>query len=283
MAFTAYIFKDDFNKLAAEEASLCHSQKGGSLFGQYTVDGNPVVYFVVYLTFSQYERDKIGKDLYDKFRICQIGEWRPAPSHGGYDFHEMKAREDLCRRAGFPARFLVLDVSRAHIVPFFFERQTPKGSGNLEILLGNSPFDKKDTFLAANYNNQQQYSQQAGAVVQVAARSVPLFQEAITTKSQWYASDKGSMYLQKVLEDLKKIAQGGNVAMSRDTRTQDITMSFNDFTSRRRKWEVRFPFDFPGGGALLIENPGTPREKEYKQVGSDKASIVVNNIKKYIV
>ncbi|KAL9971588.1 hypothetical protein ACROYT_G017768 [Oculina patagonica] len=286
MVFTAYIFQEDFDRLTKRELShASQSQKGGSLFGQWTSTGNPVVHFAMSFSASKFNRDQMGKDLYDAFKICYIGEWRPVHSHGGNDSHEMNARGNLWG-PGAPARFLVLDVSRASIVPFLFDRQTPKGTGNLERLPGENPFNKRDVFRPSqstvNYNNPQRYGQQSGAVVhrQVAGPSrAPQYQEAVTTKPQWYASDEGSKKLQKVHDDFKKIARGGHVEMSRDSRSQDISMSFTDIHNQR-EWEVKFPPSFPYGGAVLIEKPGprTSSPAEYKQGPSEKASTAVTKM-----
>jgi len=88
------------------------------------------------------------------------------------------------------------------------------------------------------------------------------FQKAITTDTQWYSDDEGNKKLQSVLEGVKEIAVG-NVDMSRDTRSQDISLSFVD-KYRRTKWEIRFPANFSVVGGLLIENPGTGQGKKQK-------------------
>ena len=67
--------------------------------------------------------------------------------------------------------------------------------------------------------------------------------------------------------------------ISRDTRTENISLSFTD--KRRGKWEVQFPPNFPTGGATLIEKQGTAGEQKHQLGGSHLASIVVNDIKKY--
>ena len=278
---TAYIFEEDFVRLTTQEfLHASRQQRGGSLFGQWTSTGNPVIHRAMFFSASQSERDKMGKDLYDMFRICHIGEWRPAPSHGGNDYHEMNARGDLWR-TGFPARFLVLDVSRGDIVPFLFEGQTPKGRGRLERLPGKNPFNQTELLErrpepARNPPRVQPtyVGQSTWASAQPAASQT---QEAVTSGVQWYSSDEGNEKLKKVHQEFKEIAFGGKVDMSRDTATQNISLSFTD-SRCRKKWEVQFPARFPTVGALLIENPGTRFKREERQGTNDKASKAVKNI-----
>ncbi len=280
MASAVYIFNDDYVRLTTQEFShASHLQKGGSLFGQWTSTGNPVVHFAMPYSASEFDRNKMGRDLYDAFKICYIGEWRPVRS----DSREIISRREITKHEDAPARFLVLNVSKAAIVPFLFDHHTPKRIENLERLPGENPFNKRDVFRptqsTTNYNNPQRYGQQSGAVVhrQAGPSQAPQYQEAITTKPQWYASDKGSEKLQKVLDDFKKIARWGHVEMSRDSRSQDISMSFTDIY-HQREWEVKFPPSFPSvDGAVLIEKPG-PRNSsltEYRQGPSEKASTAV--------
>ena len=282
MAFTAYIFQEDFIRLTTREViHTSQSQKGGSLFGQWTSTGNPVIHFAVSYSASDLDRHKMGKDLYDCFRICYIGEWRPVATRQVGD--EMKARWEL-RRADAPARFLVLDVSRADITPFLFESQVPKGKGTLEKLSGKNPFNKTGLFErqepTRNYNPQRHTDQSAAAAQSWApARPLPQVQpqEANTRSLQWYSSDEGNEKLKKVLENFREIALYGKVDMSRDTTSQDISLSFTD-NRYRRMWEVKFPAMFPNIGALLIENPGMSTQRSQRQASSDKASKAVKNI-----
>jgi len=106
------------------------------------------------------------------------------------------------------------------------------------------------------------------------------FQEAVTTHTQWYSGDEGNTKLQSVLKDLMEIVLG-NVDMSRDTRSQDISLSFVD-RFRRTKWEIMFPAKFPVVGALLIQNPGTGKEKKQRRKSSENASKAVKNMVSYI-
>ena len=279
---TAYIFEEDFSRLTTREvlhAYVGQQLKGGSLFGQWTSTGNPVVHFAMPFSATQSERDQMGYDLYDKFRICYIGEWRPLRAHGGNDCHEMTAR-------GAPTRFLVLDVSKEGIVPFLFDNQASKGKGYLERLPGKNPFNKNGLFERSvpegNYNPQRyRYPVQSAAAGQSgyppARSAAPQPQEAVTNDVQWYSSDEGNEKLKKVLQDFTEIAFGGKVDMSRDTATQNISLSFTD-SRCRKKWEVQFPAMFPTVGALLIENPGTPYKRPIRLAPNDKASKAVKNI-----
>lgn len=281
MAFTAYIFQEDYDRLTRQELShASQQQKGGSLFGQWTSTGNPVIHRAMSYGHSQASRDAAAKELREGFQVCYIGEWRPVEAHNYTGMQAREVRERLLGREA-PARFLVLDVSRADIVPFLLNRQTAQ-QGRLEKLPGKNPFNKRevleDPIPRRDYDNPSRYPLAAGqpsSSYQVPRASQ--FQEAITTVPQWYSGDEGNKKLQKVLEDLKEVAVG-NVDMSRDTRSQDISLSFVDKSSFRTKWEIRFPARFPAVGALLIENPGTHKENQRRQGSSDKASKAVKNI-----
>ena len=106
------------------------------------------------------------------------------------------------------------------------------------------------------------------------------FQKAVTADTQWYSGDEGNKELQSLLEDLKYIAVG-NVNMSRDTKSQDISLSFVH-KYRRTKWEIRFPAKFPVVGVPLLENPGTGQEKKQRRKSSEDASKAVKNMVSYI-
>jgi len=281
MAFTAYIFQEDFDRLTTQELPhASRQQRGGSLFGQWTSTGNPVIHRALSFSHSQGDRDVVAKSLYEGFRVCPIGEWRPvqAQTHG---MQEREARERLIRGREPPTRFLVLDVSTTEIVPFLLNRQTAQHErGWLEKLPGKNPFNKRESFEEPVPRRDFDYP-----VVRYPAGQPNLphqatraahFQEAITADVQWYSGERGNEKLQKVVEEVKEIALG-NVDMSRDTKTQDITLSFRD-KRREKQWEIRFPSRFPGVGALLIENPGTRQEKPQRQASSDKASKAVKNM-----
>jgi len=274
MVFTAYIFQEDYERLTTLEfAHARQNQKGGSLFGQWTSTGNPVIHRVMTFAHSQASRDAHAKELYEGFRVCYIGEWRPVLGSIGLDRQARDERE-LLRGPDAPARFLVLDVSRAGIVPFLsVDRQTAQQeNGTLERLPGKNPFNKRESAgdpmpLRRDYRYPSQHA--------FAARA-PQFQEAFIPEEQWYSGDEGGQKLQKVLKDIKEIAVG-DVDMSRDTKTHDISLSFID-KRKGNKWEIRFPQSFPTVGAVLIKNPGTSQEKQQRQSTSDRASKAVKNM-----
>lgn len=274
MAFTAYIFQEDYDRLTTlEVAHARQNQKGGSLFGQWTSTGNPVVHRVMSFGRSQASRDGDAKELYEGFRVCYIGEWRPVLGPTSTDRQAREERE-LLRGPDAPARFLVLDVSRTDIVPFLsVNRQTAQQEkGRLEKLPGKNPFNKRESSedrmpLRRDYGYLSQHA--------FAARA-PQFQEAFIPKEQWYSGDEGRQMLQKVLKDIKEIALG-DVDMSRDTKTHDISLSFID-KRKRNKWQIRFPQAFPTEGAFLIKNPGTHQQKQKLQGTSDKAPRAVMNM-----
>ena len=278
---TAYIFEEDFVRLTRQELPHCTSGKGGSLFGQWTSTGNPVVHLAMSYSSSTSSRDDMARNLYEKFRVCYIGEWRPVRTQVGNADSE---RKDLCRRGEAPERFLVLDVSRADIAPFLFERQIPKGMGSLEKLPGKNPFNQSVNVRqpprqpARSYNNPPpQYSYPTPAAAAGPSwgqgRPAPQFQEeAATTVFQWYsAGDDGSEKLRKVLEDFQNVAQRKQVDLSRDKISQNLSMSFID-ERYGKNWEVKFPPNFPKEGALLTKNPGKTYREELRQPTSDMAS-----------
>ena len=276
MAFTAYIFQEDYDRLTGKEVThASQQQKGGSLFGQWTSTGNPVIHRAMSIfSRSQGDRDAVAKSLYEGFRVCHIGEWRPVQAHT-YDMQGREERERLIRGREPPTRFLVLDVSRTDIVPYLLNRQTAQHErGRLEKLPGENPFNKTESFEAMPRRHYSYAARQANLPHQVPRAAQ--FQEAITANVQWYSGDEGNRKLQKVVEDLNEIALG-NVVMSRDTQTQDISLSFTD-KRRGKKWEIKFPASFPSVGALLIVNPGTRQEHQQRQATSDKASKAVKNM-----
>lgn len=280
MAFTAYIFQEDYDRLTKQEIThASQQQRGGSLFGQWTSTGNPVIHRVMSFSHSQSSRDAAARELYDGFRVCYIGEWRPvqASSH-----NDMQARERLRGREPL-ARFLVLDVSRTDIVPFLLNRQTAQQErGRLEKLPGKNPFNKRESFQErmprSDYHDplRYQWAQEGQPKLSHQVPGASQFQEAITTVPQWYSADEGSKNFQKVLQGIKEIAMG-DVDITRDTRSQDISLSFVE-KAYRKKWEIKFPADFPAAGAVLIENPGPYEPKGQPQRGCDKVSQAVKNI-----
>ena len=67
---------------------------------------------------------------------------------------------------------------------------------------------------------------------------------------QWYSGDHGEEDLRCVFNELSRIADG-EVSMSRQTDTQDITMKFE---RNGQTWKVQFPPNFPRSKANLMRN-----------------------------
>ena len=61
----------------------------------------------------------------------------------------------------------------------------------------------------------------------------------------WYFGAEGEAALKYVFDELTKIADG-KANMSRNTNTQDISISFR---CRGQEWIVKFPSNFPGSKA----------------------------------
>ena len=64
------------------------------------------------------------------------------------------------------------------------------------------------------------------------------------------AGDQGEASLKYVFQQLAQIADG-DVRMSRNTNTQDITLSFE---RHGQQWQVKLPSNFPSFNARLIFN-----------------------------
>ena len=69
--------------------------------------------------------------------------------------------------------------------------------------------------------------------------------------SQWYAAKEGEMALKYIFDELRNIADGSDVNMSRSTETQDVTLSFQ---RHGQDWQVKFPSNFPTASARLSYN-----------------------------
>ena len=244
MAFTAYIFQEDYDRLIRQEViHASRQQKGGSLFGQWTSTGRPVIYRAMSFSQSQSERDAVAKSLYEGFRVCHIGEWRPVESHT-YGKEASEARQRPIRGRGEPQTgFLVLDVSKTEIVPFLLNCKTDQYErGRLEKLSGKNPYNKRESFEEPiprrNYDYASVRHPAGQPNVTHQAPGAARFQEAVTANVQWYSGEEGNKKLQKILEDFKEIAVG-NLDMSRDIKTQDLSLSCKD-KHRGNNWEIRF-------------------------------------------
>ena len=72
-------------------------------------------------------------------------------------------------------------------------------------------------------------------------------QQMYTKSNQWYSSTKGQEDLKTIQRSLSRIADG-EVAMSRDSATHDLTMSFEH---HGKKWVIEFSSNFPYSGTKL--------------------------------
>jgi len=72
-----------------------------------------------------------------------------------------------------------------------------------------------------------------------------------TAVTQWYAGGEGETVLKYIFDELRNIADGNAVDMSRKTDTQDVTLSFQ---RHGQDWHVKFPFNFPRSSANLFYN-----------------------------
>lgn len=274
--FTAYIFEEDRQKLKREAGG----SGGGSLFGQWTSTGNPVVHYAVP---SYVDKDTsvrvIGEELWSRYRLCHIGEWRSVSQYSGRSDHERsRLRSEF--NGGNPKRFLVLDVDTTKICPYLFESEIQMGRGNLEPLDGENPFNRSDVD-PLKTRRQHYHSPEQPTTTQEWGWSQPKrheLQEAVTRRYQWYSVAGGNEKLLKVLEEFKKIAHQGEVNMSRDTTTENMMMSFIE-KRHRHKWQVNFPSTFPTAGAVLIENPDSRGGgTDHRQATNSKVDQAVRNM-----
>ncbi|KAL9971586.1 hypothetical protein ACROYT_G017766 [Oculina patagonica] len=83
---------------------------------------------------------------------------------------------------------------------------------------------------------------------------------------QWYAGEQGEAALKHVFDKFANIADG-EVKMSRQTDTQDVTLSFEH---RGREWQVAFPYNFPSSNARL-----TTYGEVYTRIGGDTLKVAV--------
>ena len=261
MSFTAYIFQEDYSRLIRD---FNFSSEGGSLYGQWTSTGNPVVHVAFSHSFPKQEQ--ITEHLSESYKLCHIGEWRPV--HTG---RENEPREKLLskyRGRGTLERFVVVDVTRDKIKPNLYEKRHGqlllKGQGNMECLEGENPFNRLlRNPQAALRHDPPPYHQSTvagqGQRNPVYARSQS--QELEIKSNQWYSSDSGNEKLQSVFQKFQEIVLSGTkVDMARDKYTHDMSMEFTD--KRHNKWEVKFPSNFPARGATLINKSQSVARRE---------------------
>lgn len=248
MEFTVYIFQEDGENLRTVPSS---TRTGASLFGQWTSTGNPVVHFVAR---NPIEAETHGVHLYENYRLCHIGEWRPSFEDEPYVRRSLLSKyRRQGRQADTPARFLVLDVNNRGITPYLFSRpEMREQQGNVEYLEGINPFASQYPHYTVTRNQPSHQQYAANRPDQQNRGYAPSQSQAADVKThQWYSAQEGKEALQWIYTKLQSIAQSGKVQMTRNTETHDMSMSFTD--ERRKKWEARFPHDFPRQGATLIE------------------------------
>ncbi len=83
---------------------------------------------------------------------------------------------------------------------------------------------------------------------------------------QWYAGEQGEAALKYVFDKFANIADG-EVKMSRQTDTQDVTLSFEH---HGQEWQVAFPYNFPSSNARL-----TAFGEVYTRIGGDTFKVAV--------
>lgn len=298
MAFITYIFKEDLARLKRDADPL--RATGGSLYGQWTSTGNPVVH--VAMSKSGKYSDGVETFFFKNYRLCHIGEWCIAnPDH--------RTREALLSKykGSRPAkRFVILEVTSDRAFPFLFVDGKSQGEGRVEALQGENPFNKAELLGVSSMNCPQgnlreqhrlpatgretrrnpdhfppsqlpvSYYQQ----YQVHTRQ-PRVQEAQTSSYQWYADERGREILRQVFEKMKEIAHRGEVEMTRDTHTHDMAMSFTA-SEGYKKWEVKFHRNFPFDGASVSNKSQTFQQTPYPISGDVSVEKVVGEIKHLI-
>ncbi|XP_015751496.1 PREDICTED: uncharacterized protein LOC107331431 isoform X2 [Acropora digitifera] len=283
-SFTAYIFKADADTL------LANARRGasGSLFGLWTSTGNPVVRVIM----GKEEAKTEGQRLYEAYRLCNIGEWRIVDRNdrdGRYRIAHTVFSERQSRRTAI-GKILIIDVDNlTGINPYLYtpvlsqppiQRYDLKVQfGIVELLDGENPFSRARRGLM----NPSQFSPmvhappayQQPAVVswsQDARRYAPSTrtQEIDIASHQWYSNEKeGNANMQFVIKELKQIAEGYKLDISRDITTHDLTVMFTD-NRYRRSWTVKFPSRFPEDGATISYKTWSSSGNEYQNLGEPK-------------
>lgn len=280
--FTAYIFREDLQKLQREAGSA--EQKSGSLFGQWTSTGNPVVHYAVPSAVDRADSETYGTELWNGYRLCHIGEWRSIRHfRPGQSVHD-DGRHLLSKfKGGKPRRFLVLDVGVTNTEPYLFESESRRRKGEVEPLRGENPFNRPDVDPQQLFGRQHHHLPQNRVEQSPATQGhyrplpPPSPQEAVTATYQWYSVPGGNDKLQRAFEEFKQIAYQSVVNMSRDTATQNLSMSFKD-RHHLKKWQVDFPPTFPKEGAVLIENPDLRNKKMSPQASNTTTTQAVKKL-----
>jgi len=271
-SFTVYIFKAD------AEALLANPRRGGSgsLFGQWTSTGNPVVHKIM----RKEEARNEGRLLYEAYRLCNIGEWRIVDRNdrdGRKRIAYTVCSEKQSRRAAI-GKILIIDVDNVTgITPYLYTpafTQPPiqrydlnEQIGSVEILGGENPFNRARRGLmnpsqfSPVVNAPPTYQQHAFVPSQDARRYEPSSQrqQVAISSHQWYANERD---LQHVIKELKSVAEG-ELDISRDTGTHDLTVKFTD-NRYGRSWTVKFPSRFPTEGATVSYKIQSSYGSEYQ-------------------
>ena len=278
-SFTAYIFRSDADTL------LANARRGesGSLFGQWTSTGNPVVHAIM----RKEEARNEGRLLYEAYRLCNIGEWRIVDRNdrdGRYRIAHTVFSERQSRRTAI-GKILIIDVNNmTGITPYLYTpvfTQLPiqryelkEQLGVVEFLGGENPFIKARRGLmnpsqfSPVVNAPPAYQQQAFVPrSQDTRRYAPSSQtqEADISSHQWYANERD---MQHVIKELKRVAEG-ELDISRDTVTHDLTVKFTD-NRYGRSWTAKFPSSFPTEGATVSYKIQSSHGSEYQDYRGSK-------------
>lgn len=269
--FKVYIFAND---LATLQSLSTVPAAEGSLFGLWTSTLNPVVHVVYRREANDSERkhERVRQALADRYKMSYLGEWRV--------IEKFNPKPEVCVPGEFKGApgFLVLHVAEDRTLSYLYENPRaviPKG-GSVEILKGDNPFtDDQETqnilrgtstghrgeerSLPTGTEAYERYRIQQPRQSRYdsyqtrnhgAQRLPPTGMEPAATRvSQWYSSTRGGEEkLKNVVNKLEKLADGKHVELTRDSSTQDVSISFK---YARRDWSVSFPHDFPQSGAMV--------------------------------
>lgn len=271
-SFTVYIFKTDADKLLASAGRRAN----GSLFGQWTSTGNPVVHAIM----GKEEARTEGKRLYEAYRLCNIGEWRTV------DRDDRDERQRIAEMVYYEkqnrTRILILDIrnmsNMADIIPYLFKpteyHKLTGQVGVVELLEGENPFNsvrkghRNPSQIATMVNPPPSYQQHAPVPRShdpewYAPRSQT--REVDIPSSQWYSKQED---LQFVIKELKRVADG-ELDISRDTITNDLTVKFTD-KYYRKQWTVKFPSCFPKDGAIVSHITRSSSGTEFPRLAHPK-------------
>lgn len=298
-SFTAYIFKTDSDSL------LANARRGasGSLFGQWTSTGNPVVHVIM----RKEEAETEGQRLYEAYRLCNIGEWRTGEEHDRNGRHRIaQAIYEKQSRRNALGRFLILDVSNVSGIkpylytPVFIQAPTQRWQlkdevGVVERLDGENPFSRR------SHRNQPQFSTMGYPPPAYQQHAVAMWsqepgryassahsQEIEIKCHQWYSNEKeGNANLQVVIKELTQIAVGDKLDISRDTTTHNLTVMFTD-NRYRRSWTLKFPSRFPQEGASVSYKTWSSSGTEHSSLRNPKepscgdVRVAIRRIVRYI-